>query len=85
MEVEVFEPEPPPKKITITLNEEEAAALFAILSEITGSCKENNPREVVATALWQDLNSKLGFFKGYKYLPIVEKYVVNIEQGMNIG
>ncbi len=72
-----------PDVITISLNEEEAAALFAILSQISGTTDTNNPRDVVTDGLWHEINEVLEFFNedSCRHEAIVEKYYRTIYQG----
>ena len=54
--------------VSISLNREEAAALFVILGSISGNTflDRNNVRKVVSDDLWELLNNQLDFFDNEK-------------------
>jgi hypothetical protein len=72
------------KGITISLNEEEAAMLFAVCGNIMGWNPENNVRDLT-DELWENLNQIFpDFHDSNGYGQIVQKYVDNIDQRLRI-
>lgn len=69
------------EEFTLTLSREEAAALYAVVGNITGHTVNDNPRKVVTSDLWRSLgHSGLDWDSGDVF-----KYRQSIQTMMHIS